>query len=838
MRLMYYRTECLHTSFSNLHLFLDSSMNPNIIKRDQSGIVKKRTFGSDKLTMPNQIPLDSLVHHFKWDICKITPTILQERILSVEGHLRENSSRILPQSYCLLAYLKSKADTDKEVETNNEIYNLLLNAEKSLPEIDEGSTKKGLGYKAAVIGNLIYWEQCKIKMYEQARKHFEEYEKLKGRYDRCLENHPEVLAMKAFAFGYSFGIKKSSDSVKYYTEALSDKDYMNSAEWIYGLAHSKSIVALKEEPQRKNDLIEIEQLLRRAIHIDPYYSLAMLKLAKTLIKLHGINVFDEIEYWIEKALDVSNRKLSCLEEAASIYHQALKHKNRKDRKENNEKAMKLYKEAERMNPSSKRTIIGIGKCHLNNYYVSKRRESNSRGKLCEKDLPSELEKAQIYFEKDNEHKRHIDKLKLAQVYREVSLFKGKGFHLKAENIYKQVIKLTEEEKDPLRLAEAYTRYATFLKMDERVKEEIEYLRKGVDVTVDCGEEEDSEMRFSRECQDRLLLYASQGIFMTKQESLVVKAHVQRKRGNIMTSYYYLKQANKLESTAEYKSHLEEKLAECILEASEVQQIACAKAMSDVYFDKAKKMIAALNDTDQKFDLEFEVARREINKSMGQDKQLESLKEHCLKFEECCMETNKNRLKRMKEEKLSTSDKKQEREKEEDRELKLLVDAICEFRCVLDGAMNTIKEKIFGKSASTKPSCYYPAPSAFTSNESNQYSKKPKDLSEKMKDLFEKRYKLDGFQEKLADLFNYLVKKQPDSSKEEYKWLQDVINIRNEAQHSTKSKEMSKELFPTREKQRMLIKQISEYAAEINARIQSDVKNYLKAQNYSNESLET
>ena len=808
-------------------------MNPNIRKPDQSGIVNKRTFGGDKLTMPNEIPLNSLVHHFKWDICKITPTSLQERILSVEGHLRENSSGILPQSYCLLAYLKSKADTDKKIETNNEIYSLLLNAEESLPEIDEGSTKKGLGYKAAVIGNLIYWEQSEIKKYEQARKHFEEYKKLKGRYGRNLESHPEVLAMKAFALGYSFGIKESNESIDCYTKALSDKDYMDTAEWIYGLAHSKSIVALKEEPQRESDLIEIEQLLRRVIHIDPNYSLAMLKLAKTLIKLHGINVFDEVEYWIDKALDVSNRQLSCLEEAASIYHQAHKHNKSnyakgKDRKRNNEKAMKLYKEAEKKNPSSKRTIIGIGKCHLNNYYDRKRKEPNSRGKLREKNLPSELEEAQIYFEKDNEHKRHIDKLKLAEVYKEVSLFRGKeDFCSKAEDIYKQVIKLTEEEKDPIRLAEAYTRYATFLKWKERVKEEIDYLRKGADVTVECGEEENSDMRFSRECQDRLLFYASQGNHMTKQESLVVKAHVQRKRGHIMTSCHYLNQAIKLESTDEYKSYLREELAECTLQASDVQQTPCAKAMSDVYFDEAKERIADLDDTERKFDLELEVARKEIIKSMGQNKQLESLKQHCLKFEECCTETNKNRLKRMKEEKLSASDKNQEREKEEDRELKLLVAAICEFKCVLDGAMNTIKEQIFGKSADTKPSCYYPPPCAFKLNESKNFEKS-KDLPKQMKHLLENKYKLDGFQEKLPDLFDYLIKKQPDSSKEQYKWLQDVINIRNESQHSTKSKEMLKDLFPTREKQRMLIKQFLQYAVEVNTRILSDVKSYLEA----------
>ena len=212
-RLIFYRRKHLHISPSALLSFLDSSMSSNIQKSDPSRILKKTNSCSERFTMPKEIPLNLLVYHFKWDICKITPTILQERIRSVEGHLKENSSGILPQSYCLLAYLKSKVDTNEEVERNNEIYSILLNAEDSLSEVHESSTKKGLGYKAIVIGNLIYWEQYKIKKYQQARNHFEEYKKLKERYDGYLECHPEVLAMKAFAFGYSFGIDKSRLSV-------------------------------------------------------------------------------------------------------------------------------------------------------------------------------------------------------------------------------------------------------------------------------------------------------------------------------------------------------------------------------------------------------------------------------------------------------------------------------------------------------------------------------------------------------------------------------------------------------------------------------------------------
>ena len=63
---------------------------------------------SDRLTISKKLPLDSLICHFNWDICNITPATLQARILSAEEHVKENSCGILPQSYCLLAFLKSK----------------------------------------------------------------------------------------------------------------------------------------------------------------------------------------------------------------------------------------------------------------------------------------------------------------------------------------------------------------------------------------------------------------------------------------------------------------------------------------------------------------------------------------------------------------------------------------------------------------------------------------------------------------------------------------------------------------------------------------------------------
>ena len=769
---------------------------------------RRRSFGSDRLTMPKKLPLDSLICHFNWDICNITPAILQERILSVEGHVKENSCDILPQSYCLLAYLKSKLVPS--IETNNDIYDLLLQADETLPELDQNSVKEGLGYKAVIIANLTFWES-ELDKHEQAKNHFQYYKDLQERYGRDLESHPEVLAMKGFAFGYSFGFEKSRVSVDAYTKALSDADYINKAEWLYGLAHSKSVVALKQEPPKMEDLTEIEHLLRRAIQIDPKYSLAMLKLAKTLVKLNGLLAFEEVEHWIERALDVSDRKLNCLEEAASIYQLTAR-----DRKSDNREAMKLYKEAENINPTSKRTILGLGKCYLSNYFYNKKRL------LQYTNVPQDLQKAREYFEKDSEHKRHTDRLKLAQVYGEMSLFEGREkFRKKAENIFKQVVSLSEVEQDPLRLEEAYSSYATFLKKEERFEEEIEYLKKAVDISVDDDNEEKLEMRFARECQDRLLIYASKGQYMKENECLAVKAHVQGKRGNIITSCFYLEKAVKLndpETSGEYERHLKENLAKRLLHASQLVQPPYTQAMTQIYFDEAKKMIAALAEAERKYELEFDVAQLEINKLMrqGEDEQLKMLEKYLMDFEICRMKTNKQRLERVKKVKFSVCNEdnkdqeiKKEEKEEEEEELEKVLDIITESRRILDRSINIVKEKIFQKVPGSPPFCYYPTRKSFKLNVENS-------LEQQMQHLLEERFQLNDFRNRLPDLFNFLVKKQ------DYKWLQDVIDIRNEREHFTESKDLLKKIFPTRDEQKILVNEISQYSVEIWNRIQLEV----------------
>ena len=800
--------------------------------------------GSDNFRMQEQIPLDSLECHFSWNICESTQKIIQERILSVQSDLYDNNSRNLPQSYCLLAYLKSKLETNNQLEINSEIHMLFQEAEKHLPKVDNGSTKIGLGYRAVVIGNLAYWE-TKIERCEQALNHYREYKELEGRYDGNLEFHPEALAMKGFALGYSFGIEKSRLSVDAYEKALSDKHYVNNAEWIYGLAHSKTAVAIIHGPEMEKDLIEIEQLLRRVIFIDPNYSLAMLKLAKILAKLNGILAFDEAEDWINKALHVSERKRSCLEEAASIHQLIIQNKTgqfvtEKNIKKHNVKALELYQEAMRENKHSRRGLVGQGKYYLNNYFEKKNKSSDKKttGKI----LPPELKMAQKCFEEVEQPRQHAENLKLADVYREMSLVKGhERFSVKAEKIHQEVITLTRQEKDPVRLMEAYAKYANFLrkiKQGTETAREIDYLIKAVEVTGDCGAEEESEMGFTRKYQDRLLFYASQDRIKidnrpSKVRSLAVKGHVQRKRGNIMTACYYLKKAVELNEPGvsnEYKRQLREKLARYILESSQKQQPNCTQVMCQVYFDEAKQEIAALGNTNRKYDLECEAAVIEINKLMGQDKHLRRLKEYRLQFEKCRKETNKERLKGIKNTELLTSHEEYQKQmiEESPAELKTVLDIICEFKRVLDGAMNAIKAKIFERSPELKPHFYYPTPRACKLDGKIVEKKR---LRELMKKLLETDIKLFNFEIILPEFFDFLIKKQPYSGNEQYEWLQGVIDIRNKIEHpqehGTKPIEMLRKLCPTREELRSLTEKISKYAVEIKKRVQLEVDNYLK-----------
>ena len=229
--------------------------------------------------------MKKIICHLNWDICNLTPANLNERIKAVEGHIKTNAKNILPQSYCFLAYLKWQySNKETQQELHKEVQEDLKKAFNSLEPSENENF--GRGYKAIIFGNLTVCFHITGND-KDAKIYHNQYDNIEKDL-RPLHDHPEVLAMKAFALGYSVGHDKSCQSIIAYEQALSHQQYKHNVEWLFGLAHSKTLVADKRDTPIKEDLFEIESLYRRVIKLDDNHALARLRLAKILIKTSGV----------------------------------------------------------------------------------------------------------------------------------------------------------------------------------------------------------------------------------------------------------------------------------------------------------------------------------------------------------------------------------------------------------------------------------------------------------------------------------------------------------------------------------------------------------------------
>ena len=474
--------------------------------------------------------LKSLMCHFNWDLCiNITQATLKERIAVLESNIKECSKEILPQIYSLLGYLKSQL-VPQTTAAKEEVFELFSKALECFPRFKRSSTKQGIGSRAVMVGNLLTWKVL-FKQQEEAASFLNEYEKIWKTY-KDINNHPEALAIKAFASGHISTFQSALVSVKAYTSSLSDEMYKDKAEWLFGLARSKTILSYKRFPTSPEDLSEIENIYRRVITIKPNHSLAMLKLARILFRLHGFYANEEVSHWIETALNEGREKVIVLEEAALLYYQISKLDANYI-----QKALDLYNEAKTINPNSKKTMQGLAKIYLNRYYKKKLYS------LLEKDPPKDLNLAVEYFENSAKNKKHYDRLRLAKAYLEKSNFTGFDFlRHKAEDTFTEVIKELKGNNDPLSLAEAYTEYADFLKKVNRQEGRIYYLRKVADMSIQDENLAEKEMRYIRQSHNELLKYASNKRLVSKADSLELKGFVQRKKRNFHSAIFYLEKA--------------------------------------------------------------------------------------------------------------------------------------------------------------------------------------------------------------------------------------------------------------------------------------------------------
>ena len=751
-------------------------------------------------SVKDQSVVDLLVCHFNWDLCKnITQPTLKERIDALENHIKECSKDLLTQSYSLLGYLKSRLEPQTNA-TEKEVSQLFLKALSYSRRFEE------LGSEAVIVANCWIWK-LKHRRQSEVMVYSKRYEEIQKIY-KDIENHPEASAMKGFAFGHFTSFQKALVSVKAYTKALSDEMYKDQVEWLFGIARSKTLLSYERDPPSPEDLIEIENILRRVIQINPNYSLAMLELARTLFRSHKAFAIEEIENLIQAALTKGSDNVFVLEEAAFVYL-----KMTKGKLDYTKEALDLFTKAKKLNLNSKRTNEGLGIVCLK---IFRRNKSEYSLRL---EPPDFLKMAMKCFEESAENKRHCDRLRLANIYCEISKFYGHdNFLNKSENTFKAVIEEVLKEDDLLCIAQAYRKYAGFLKSNDRQEERIHYLREVAAMSIHDENLDEKEMRYIRRSQNELLKYASEGQ-LSDPDILELKGFIQCKKQNFHSAIFYLEKAieNPGPDWSEaFKVSLKEDLVMTLLEASKLILPLYLSGTPQQLFNKAKKMIEKLPETQRKCAIEFEAVKTSTYKLMGHDKRLKRLRDYRLKFEQVRMDINKQNLQNIH---LPLSEKERsEQEEREKKEVDRFFEVISESRCVLDRGMDLIKNEFFetpNTSSKSNAPCYYPFPRSLKAGNK-------KCLSEQMEHYLDSRIKLNQFKNKLPDLFEFLVEKQPELGTDEYEWLQDFVDIRNDFMHKHNYDKMLEQKFSSRTDREKFLDQVSAYAAEVWNRFQLEI----------------
>ena len=751
-------------------------------------------------SVKDQSVVDLLVCHFNWDLCKnITQPTLKERIDALENHIKECSKDLLTQSYSLLGYLKSRLEPQTNA-TEKEVSQLFLKALSYSRRFEE------LGSEAVIVANCWIWK-LKHRRQSEVMVYSKRYEEIRKIY-KDIENHPEASAMKGFAFGHFTSFQKALVSVKAYTKALSDEMYKDQVEWLFGIARSKTLLSYERDPPSPEDLIEIENILRRVIQINPNYSLAMLELARTLFRSHKAFAIEEIENLIQAALTKGSDNVFVLEEAAFVYL-----KMTKGKLDYTKEALDLFTKAKKLNLNSKRTNEGLGIVCLK---IFRRNKSEYSLRL---EPPDFLKMAMKCFEESAENKRHCDRLRLANIYCEISKFYGHdNFLNKSENTFKAVIEEVLKEDDLLCIAQAHRKYAGFLKSNDRQEERIHYLREVAAMSIHDENLDEKEMRYIRRSQNELLKYASEGQ-LSDPDILELKGFIQCKKQNFHSAIFYLEKAieNPGPDWSEaFKVSLKEDLVMTLLEASKLILPLYLSGTPQQLFNKAKKMIEKLPETQRKCAIEFEAVKTSTYKLMGHDKRLKRLRDYRLKFEQVRMDINKQNLQNIH---LPLSEKERsEQEEREKKEVDRFFEVISESRCVLDRGMDLIKNEFFetpNTSSKSNAPCYYPFPRSLKAGNK-------KCLSEQMEHYLDSRIKLNQFKNKLPDLFEFLVEKQPELGTDEYEWLQDFVDIRNDFMHKHNYDKMLEQKFSSRTDREKFLDQVSAYAAEVWNRFQLEI----------------
>ncbi|XP_066928620.1 uncharacterized protein [Clytia hemisphaerica] len=743
---------------------------------------------------PNQVDILSTIHCcFNWDFMNMnkeqkTELWLQDRIATIEGELNAQSEdspkRNFPQLYSLQGFLYTQLYLKKE--SNGAEY--LQKAEKAFQNALDACEKESCGYRAIAYGNLIYfnhkkWSKNKSEdpqyQTQQIQCEYNEIKKITN-----IPKNPEVLAMQGYSANY---FRMHNESINFYQEALKSKE---TAEWVFGLALVKLHgSAGMERTRQEND--EIETLLRHAVELDPTYHFVGLKLARHLLKQRKPHGTEEVVAILEQVpLDKDKqRNIIVLEEAAGLYTDIGR----------DDKALELYNIAETINPSSMKTLRGLGNIYQQKWVNSCWKKKGAPRRLDE----ASLKNAVKYFTEnvDSDNAKPFDITKIANIHlrayktfneeaskkggkqAEKNLYRNKADHHKKEctfwykkaeeRLNKNQFDLRSEIEVCYRLSEYYREFDS---------EEVEKYLEETFRKASLGTDQDNfyELKFVKNAREELLQLASKEKG-DQVKVLKTKAWIYELSGHYESALFYLQKV-KISSNTDA---LQER------ELSLYFKIIKNKRRIGLDVQKIKKemdqLIPKISDFHNKKEFELKSRIIEIETKFSDDN-ITELKENFIQFEKMIIESKFTAT--------ELADK--------------IVSIFHDSKVVLERTMKYIKENLYHPEG--KDILYYP-------------NQKVSQTKEDLKKFFEKDCKWEDFSTRYTQMFLFFVEKLNPN---DYSYVGDYVKVRNKGEHDLKKVQLQllDQKCPTKQDKIELTRKSAFYSAEVFNFIKKEVDGIL------------
>jgi len=606
--------------------------------------------------------LNNIQCHFNWNIVKVDSNekgdsvkddyFFEDRLGSIDEHISDSDVRNLPQIYTTKGYfMVMYIQLLRKMPSSNKkkISDFTTKAEESFIKALE-ETQDNIGYKTVIYGNLAYFYKDCMKDEEESKVNFDLHKESLN--DLTNKQKQEIIVMKAYTLSYSFkyleAITEYEKAITEYEKAIKNCNEDTPAEWYFGLAFAKQKIEIGKQSLDSARGKEIEDLYRKCITLDPQYFFAKLRLARILWDVHGIKNIVEIEDLINEVTESNPENNFFLEEAASLLRLTAYKK-----KQNLKKVIELYKESERLNPKSPKTLRGLAL-----YYRDQK----------------EYEESIRYFKLlIEESGKYFEKTLLANVYIDATTNGKNDYEDNLKDLFEELETQCENEsyRGKLFIWFSFSIYEQYKGNDEK---EIYHLTRMIENAHNAEEDIYGEMKIIKESQTRLIKLAETWVLQNQGQisALKLKGKVYASQKNYLKATTCLQKAEEISTDCDLQLQLQETQVEYHFE----NYVQVSKSEETLLMKKIDELPDCSN-----------VKWRVLIRKLIEDdhKELTSLMEIWKDFEEIENKSEKDIVSE-----------------------KVAHDLIAESKSILEAAMFHIKCKVYPNLDANKK-CAYPSP---------------------------------------------------------------------------------------------------------------------------------